>query len=103
MYRPNKKIFIQMDENNEMYEGESIETKVRRMVETKEPITDGAPIVYTEKKDGVKPEYDIRTDRWDIAQNAMDKVNKAKIAKSKEFLNVERKKETEQNEETMVE
>ena len=46
-----------------------------------EPITDGAPIIFTERKDGVLPEYDIRTDRWDIAITAMDKVNTDKIAK----------------------
>ena len=28
-------------------------------------------IAYTEKKDGVKPEYDIRTDRFEIAREAM--------------------------------
>lgn len=66
----------------EVYEGESIENKVRRIVDNKEPITDGAPIVYTEKKDGVLPQYDIRTDRWDMAIMAMDAVNKAKIARS---------------------
>lgn len=69
----------------EVYEGESIETKVARMEETKEPISDGAPVVYTEKKDGVKPELDIRTDKWDIAIDAMDKVNASKIARSKEM------------------
>lgn len=86
MYKPNKKIIIDMDEDVEIYEGESIETKVARMIETNEPITDSAPIIYTEKKDGVRPEFDIRTDKWEIAQNAMDNVNKSKIAKSKQFL-----------------
>ena len=66
----------------EVYEGESIEAKVRRIVDNKEPISDGAPIVYTEKKDGVLPQYDIRTDRWDMAIMAMDAVNRAKIARS---------------------
>ena len=27
------------------------------------------------------PAYNVRTDRWDIAENAMDKVNAAKMAK----------------------
>lgn len=31
-------------------------------------------IAYTEKKDGVKPEYDIRTDRFEIAREAMEKI-----------------------------
>ena len=68
--------------NTAKNEGESIETKVRRIVDNKEPITDGAPIIYTEKKDGVLPQYDIRTDRWDMAVMAMDAVNRAKIARS---------------------
>ena len=68
------------------YEGESIEQKVRRVVENKEPITDGAPIIYTEKKDGVLPQFNIRTDKWEIALDAMDKVQASRIAKSKQFM-----------------
>ena len=67
----------------EPFEGESIEEKVAKLIENNEPITDGAPIIYTEKKDGVLPQYDIRTDKWDIAQSAMDLANASKIAKSK--------------------
>lgn len=63
------------------YVGETIESKVRRIVNNKEPITDGAPLIYTERKDGLKPEYDIRTDRWEVAVDAMDKVAKSAIAK----------------------
>ena len=32
------------------------------------------------------PQFDIRTDKWDIALDAMDKVHSNKIAKSKEYL-----------------
>lgn len=62
-------------------EGEYIEEKVRRITENGEPIEDGAPIIYTERKDGVNPAYNIRTDRWEIAQDAMEQVgkNKSKI------------------------
>lgn len=62
-------------------EGEYIEEKVRRITENGEPIEDGAPIIFTERKDGINPAYNIRTDRWDIAQEAMDQVgqNKSKI------------------------
>lgn len=67
----------------ESFEGESIEKKVSKLIENNEPITDGAPIIFTEKKDGVLPQYDIRTDKWDIAQSAMDLANASKIAKSK--------------------
>lgn len=74
-------------ESVEVYEGETIETKVSRIINEKAPIEDGAPIIFTERSEGVLPAYDIRTDRWDVAVDAMDKVNKAKIAKREEFLN----------------
>lgn len=38
------------------------------------------------KKDGVQPEFDIRTDRFEVAVDAMDKINQSsanQIAKSK--------------------
>lgn len=75
--------------NYEYQEGESIEDKVRRITENNEPITDGAPIIYTNRDDGVLPAYNIRTDRWDVAQAAMDAVNQANLAKSKNYGKVE--------------
>ena len=57
---------------NNSVEGEEIEQKIRRIVENKGPIEDGAPIIYTERKDGVIPAYNIRTDKWDITLTAMD-------------------------------
>ena len=73
----------------ECFEGEQIEEKVRRIVNNNEPITDGAPIIFTEKKDGIRPEYNIRTDKWALAMDAMDKVNNYKL---NEYL---KKEETE--------
>ncbi|AXH76996.1 MAG: hypothetical protein [Microviridae sp.] len=63
------------------YEGETIEAKIRRITTNKEPIKDNADLIYTERKDGVQPQYDIRTDRFEIAVEAMDKVTKSGIAK----------------------
>ena len=71
---------------NTSYEGESIEQKVERIVNNKEPISDGAPLIYTDRKDGVRPETDIRTDKFEIAVEAMDKVSKSKLAKREEGL-----------------
>ena len=48
--------------NYEFQDGESIENKVCRITENNEPITDGAPIIYTNREDGVLPAYNIRTD-----------------------------------------
>ena len=68
---------------NNSLEGEFIEMKIRRIMNNKEPITDGAELIYTDRKDGVLPDYDIRTDRWEHAIDAMDRVQKAQIAKRK--------------------
>lgn len=71
---------------NESYIGERLEEKIERIVNNKEPITDGAPLIYTERKDGVLPAYDIRTDRFEIAVEAMDKVTKSHLAKREQRL-----------------
>lgn len=83
MYTKNKIIKTSL-QRNERYEGERIEKKVARITTNKEPITDGAPLIYTDRKDGVLPNYDIRTDRMEIAQEAMDKVSKSHKAKREE-------------------
>lgn len=71
---------------NDSYEGETIEQKVERIINNKEPITDGAPIIYQDRADGIEPSYDIRTDRHDYAIDAMDKVAASKRAKREETL-----------------
>lgn len=76
--------------NYEYQEGETIEEKVKRITENNEPITDGAPIIYTNRDDGVLPAYNIRTDRWEIAQQAMDAVNQANLAKSKNYGKIDK-------------
>jgi len=77
----------------EITEGEPIEHKIERVVSNKEPITDGAPSIFTERKEGVVSAYNIRTDRWEVATEAMDKVSgsiqakrdaKGKVSKPKE-------------------
>ena len=56
--------------------GETIEMKVRRITQNKEPITDVAQPIYMER--GVKmASCDIRTDRWEVAREAKDKVTAA--------------------------
>lgn len=82
----------------EIYEGESIETKCARILQNKEPITDTAPIIYTAKEDGVLPAYNIRTDRFDIAMDAYDKITrssakKEQAVKPEDFGNVPNKTE----------
>lgn len=65
--------------------GETIEQKVERIINNGEPIEDGAPIIYTDRRDGAQPDYDVRADRFDIAIDAMDKVTKSKLTKRADF------------------
>lgn len=60
--------------------GEEIITKVRRILDENEPLTDGAPLIYTPKERGVVPEYNIRTDKWQIAMGAMDRISEFKLS-----------------------
>lgn len=53
---------------NTSYEGEPLEIKLAKIVETKEPIPMDSPIIFTERKAGVEAQYDIRTDKWEYAQ-----------------------------------
>lgn len=68
----------------EKFEGEPLAWKVERIITSKEPITDGAETIYTDRKDGVKAGYNIRTDRFEVAAEAMDKVQASIQAKRDE-------------------
>lgn len=61
--------------------GQTLETKIRQVLENNESLEE-KPIIYTEKKDGVQAGYNIRTDKWEIAVETMDKINKVRHAKS---------------------
>ena len=80
-YRQNKMTTTSINRNTSQ-SGETIETKVERLVNNKEQIDGGKPLIYTEKRAGVAPSYDIRTDRFEIAVEAMDKITASNIASS---------------------
>lgn len=66
----------------ETYEGETMELKIGRILNAKEPIKEeGIQLIYSERKKGVLPETNIRADRWEIATDAMNAVSASKIAK----------------------
>lgn len=77
-----------IDNPNLTYEAEPREVKLRKIINGESnDMEDGVfPTIYTEKKDGVQPEFDIRTDRFEVAIDAIDKINQSvanQIAKSK--------------------
>lgn len=67
-------------------EGLSIETKIANSIRDKEPIFADTPMIYTDRKDGVNPAYNVRTDRFDIAIEACDKHAKSRVAKREELM-----------------
>lgn len=68
----------------ETVEGEIIEKKIQRIMDEKSPIDDSAPIIYTERKNGINPAHDVRTDRFDLALEAMEIETKKRIAANEE-------------------
>lgn len=66
-------------------EGETIEEKCARITTNGEPIKDGAPIIYTDRKNGVDPMHNIRTDRFEIALDAMTMVTKSHLAQRENY------------------
>lgn len=59
--------------------GETLIKKCQRILDEGEPLTDGAPMIYTPKQAGVRDDCNIRADKWAIAMDAMDRVNNYKL------------------------
>ena len=77
-----------INDPNLTYQAEPREVKLRKIISGESnDMEDGVfPTIYTEKKDGVQPEFDIRTDRFEVAIDAIDKINQSvanQIAKNK--------------------
>lgn len=77
---------------NNAYEGESIEVKMQRILENKDGIKGGAERIFTERKEGVHPALDIRTDRWELATEKMDAVSKNRLVKREDKHDLSGKK-----------
>lgn len=80
-YKYNNNCLPTAIESCEVQEGETLEKKVAKMTENNEPLKADIGLLYTERKDGVLPGTNVRTDRWEVATDAMDKVSKSKVAK----------------------
>ena len=71
--------------SNTSTEGETLEDKIDRFVNNKETITDqGSPMIYMERSEGINKAYNFRTDRFEVAIEAMDKVAKSYAARREE-------------------
>lgn len=72
-------------ETNVVREGQSIEEMIRKALTAKEPIKGNAKLTYNDRKDGVLAQHDIRTDRFEVAMLATDKIHASKAAQRHEM------------------
>ena len=81
---------VSLIQKNESVDGISIEEKIRVALQDNTPIDGGSPLIYTKRADGVRPEYDIRTDRFDIAIEQADKLANAKLLARQKVIDKEK-------------
>lgn len=93
MYQQGIKIEGRLNINTSV-EGETIEMKIERIVNNKEPIKDGAPLIYIDRREGVRPSTNIRTDRFEVALDATDKIARSYKARREERAKATEKGET---------
>lgn len=64
---------------NETQEDEALMHQLRKVKTMGDQgfVTKG--VMYSERKDGVLPEFDIRTDKWVVAEQASSRASKAEI------------------------
>lgn len=94
MIKP-KKIQETSITQNETYIATCLAEKLRKKMEGISndgvEIDESIPIIYTEKKAGVLPSTNIRTDRFEVAREAMEKINRAEAERYAKVM--EKKKE----------
>jgi len=58
-----------------------MERKMQRMMQQGADLNDTTDLIFTERKDGVIPETDIRNEWWDVAVEAADTATKDHLTK----------------------
>lgn len=85
MRTPINKEKLPMEVHADICEGECLEREIEKAYANGTPINGFSPIIYTPRKDGVRPEFDVRTDRFEQAMEAMDKTTASYRAAREEF------------------
>lgn len=74
----------------ELWEDLCLTDKLEKLQTEGGQIETGSPLQYTNRTDGVRPEHNIRTNKWDIAENtiqaAMDFKRRAQTQKEAEEI-----------------
>lgn len=86
MYKRNTTKFKTSMTINQSSIGETIEQKIRRILNNKEPIKDSAPQVYTDREDGVVASLNIRTDKWEHAIEHTSNIEKSNTARREKHI-----------------
>lgn len=79
-----KKVIIHPNHNiccNDSYQGSPLEIDLIKATRDKTPIVSISPEIFTLRKEGVRPDTDIRVDKWDIAHADMERVSQMRVAK----------------------
>lgn len=79
------------------YEGESIEQQIARRMTGSDIEIGGKAMLYTERKDGVVPITNIRSDRFDMAQSALDSIERNRVARRDAMYKEQAEKRKESN------
>lgn len=74
----------------QLYEGKSIEDLVEERMDGEEVDMGTKPLNYTVREDGVLYGTDIRGDKWDNAQGAIDYVERSRRAAKERFAKEEK-------------
>lgn len=52
--------------------GETMESRIRRIIANKEQLKDNVELIYSDVTTGVPPQFNIRSDKFETAINALD-------------------------------
>lgn len=65
---------------HEQYPAETLEQKLERIFNNGETPDGSAPLTYTEKDEGIPASMNVRSDKWEYAAEAADKIYEQKEA-----------------------
>lgn len=70
---------------NESFAGKDLMTQLRERMDNKQVDVPNKQPMYTERKDGVVPESNPKSCKWDLRQEATSTITAAKIARREAF------------------
>lgn len=80
MHKPNKREKTSL-RVSKIQEGETMEHKMQRMMQQGADVNDVTELIFTERKEGVIPETDVRNEAWDVAVEATDAASRDHLTK----------------------